>query len=340
MRSALMVCSVVLCFCGTSLAQVRPDRPDSPRERSVRSEAEQARPDSSPRSQVQRGSVARFGAGADSTAPLDFQVYRAQNPALDLGNSLNLLFRDRKDVVVVPDALSNTLLIRAEPQMLQRLTEALDQLDRTPKSVQFEVVLLDLQIATNPPIAAADDPNAENPQQHSSSSDEFKGSVDDVRAMIDQRQEQGHVKVLNRFELMATDNNPTRIQFGVRKPRVTGAQFSGRGNAGNPWSTSVTMENVGTLMGVTSRVNSEGHIVADIDFEKSFLGSEEDGKVIAEVDGRDKVVVPSMTTLSIKQTIQLISGSAQPIAAAAGKSDVSEPGRYLLVVGATIAEGK
>ena len=86
-------------------------------------------------------------------------------------------------------------------------------------------------------------------------------------------------------------------------PRVTGTTVSSRGRAN-----SVTLENVGTILGVTGRVTDDNVVTLEIDLERSHLGSEDEGTPVAVSEEGSVVRTPHVKTLTVQTTVSLASG--------------------------------
>jgi type II secretory pathway component GspD/PulD (secretin) len=76
----------------------------------------------------------------------------------------------------------------------------------------------------------------------------------------------------------------------------------------NGQSNSVTLENVGLILGVTPRISPDGTVVMEIDAEKSSLGPEQDGVPVAvSVDGT-VIRSPRIDTTTAQATVSAADG--------------------------------
>ena len=76
----------------------------------------------------------------------------------------------------------------------------------------------------------------------------------------------------------------------------------------NGQSNSVTLENVGLILGVTPRISPDGTVVMEIDAEKSRLGAEEDGVPVAvSIDGT-VIRSPQIDTTTAQATVSAADG--------------------------------
>src|SRR5208283_1661748 len=79
--------------------------------------------------------------------------------------------------------------------------------------------------------------------------------------------------ILQRPQIMTLDNQPAFIQVGQRVPRITAVT----NNALTGNTNSITLDNVGLILGVTPRISPDGLVVMQIDAEKSELESDATG---------------------------------------------------------------
>jgi hypothetical protein len=94
-----------------------------------------------------------------------------------------------------------------------------------------------------------------------------------VSALLRALSENHRVDILQRPQIMTLDNQPAFIQVGQRVPRIT--SVSNNALTGN--TNSITLDNVGLILGVTPRISPDGLVVMQIDAEKSELESDATG---------------------------------------------------------------
>jgi hypothetical protein len=106
---------------------------------------------------------------------------------------------------------------------------------------------------------------------------------------------------------MTLDNQPAYVQVGSRVPRIQGTSL----NAATQVN-SITLENVGLILGVTPRVSPEGTVVMEVDAENSAVGPEATGTPVSVSNGtiiRSPIfnVTMAQTTISVQdgQTVVL-----------------------------------
>ncbi len=120
-----------------------------------------------------------------------------------------------------------------------------------------------------------------------------------LRALNESRQ----VRVLSRPQVRTLDNQPAYIQVGQRVPRIIGSTVNQNGQ-----SNSITLENVGLILGVTPRVSPDNTVVMEIDAERSKLGEEEDGVPVAVAAEGTVIRSPAIDTITAQATVSAANG--------------------------------
>ncbi len=101
----------------------------------------------------------------------------------------------------------------------------------------------------------------------------LSAASENVSALLRALSENHRVDILQRPQIMTLDNQPAFIQVGQRVPRITAV--SNNALTGN--TNSITLDNVGLILGVTPRISPDGLVVMQIDAEKSELESDATG---------------------------------------------------------------
>jgi len=130
----------------------------------------------------------------------------------------------------------------------------------------------------------------------------LSASSESVSVLIRALQHHRTLQILGRPQIMTLDNQPAFIQVGQRVPRITSSRL-----VGNTQMNEFELENTGLILAVTPRISPEGMVVMEIDAEKSKVGPEEDGVVVAVVDGRD-VRSPIIDVTTAQTTVSASSG--------------------------------
>jgi general secretion pathway protein D len=190
---------------------------------------------------------------------------------------------------VVAVVITNDLVVSGSPSQLETFKAVVRELDRPKAQIHVRAMIVDLTLSAAPTSPAA------HP-----SVDLSKGDFSEIVAQLKGR---GDLRVLAQPELLCADNQPAFLQHGSRVPRVTGASASSRGR-----TRQVTLENVGTMLGVTCRVSEHDLVTLEIDLERSHLGSEDEGTPVVEAEDGSIVRAPEVKTLTLQTTVSLRSG--------------------------------
>jgi len=325
-------------------------------------------------------------------------VYRLKNsPALDVAAAINEILRierqveqispgtanpfqrSESEVIVVPEPVSNSVIISATPEYFDEIKQLVDDLDEQPAQVQIEVIIAEVdlgnvdefgielglqdsllfdrsllgdllttvstqtqstadgvitntneivQSATNTPGFGFNNQPLGNSgsTQALSKSDKigtqglshfsvgrmnnelgFGGMVlsassESVSVLIRALQASQRLEVLSRPHITTLDNQPAFIQVGEKVPRIESTTFSQFGQ-----TNSIVLDNVGLIIGVTPRISPTGHVVMELDVEKSKLGSTQDGIPISISESGEVIKSPRIKTSTAQATINAAS---------------------------------
>ncbi|NLY01686.1 MAG: hypothetical protein GXY83_36845 [Rhodopirellula sp.] len=112
--------------------------------------------------------------------------------------------------------------------------------------------------------------------------------------------------LLEQFRLrLVTDGTEAHLQNGYQAPRITGTQMSRSGGLAN----SVSMEDMGSLIGGSAHVTKTGKIALAVQVERSAFGPEEEGTPISVLEGKT-VRTPRVDTMTIKTQVTAASGES------------------------------
>jgi len=241
-------------------------------------------------------------------------------PAIDLANTLNLLLgaegkavpeASKRSVVIVADPISNSLVIGGPPDAIEEVVRLAELLDRPAMMVQLEVLIADAPAAELMPVPGAPNPDAKK----------ARGDAGPLRIV----EKPAQMEVLARARLSTLDNQAAFLHVGRREARLSGTSLSPMGRA-----SSVTMENVGTIVGFTPRVGSDRAVTIAIDVEDSQLGRPEEGAILAAPKEGEPLRVPNTETFSVQATLRIPDGQTVVLG---GLTRQAKPGheRLLLV---------
>lgn len=194
---------------------------------------------------------------------------------------------EEEGIRVVADPATNSLVIFATAQEYVNIREVLKKLDLIPRQVLMEVLVAEvslrddfqfgveyalkrggfddltfvdvpLSLLTSPGVVAG-----------GSGFSALINSGSDFRMAIDALMSDSRVKVLSHPHLLATDNQPARIQVGSEQPVATGfVQSSDTAQT----STTIQFKNIGNILTIIPQVNSEGLVNLQVKVEVSQVG--------------------------------------------------------------------
>lgn len=189
-------------------------------------------------------------------------------------------------VVAEPD--TNSLVILATPREYADMARVLEGLDLVPRQVLMEVLVAEVTLTDDfefgveyalarggfgpPPSAgdSADEPAAGTGLRTLASG--FTSIVDagrDFRVFVKALMQDARVKVLSSPHLLAVDNRPARIRVGSEQPVATGTVVSREVEA---TTTTIEFKEVGRILTIVPRVNSEGLVNLQVRVEVSDVG--------------------------------------------------------------------
>jgi Flp pilus assembly secretin CpaC len=147
----------------------------------------------------------------------------------------------------------------------------------------------------------------------------------DPKARVEQLDKAGKLEGLTRVELTTIENMPASLHVGQRVPRITSTQ---RGAAGR--INTVVMENVGLMLRATARVDGDGRIVVNVQFERSQFGPAEEGTLIAKPDEGEPIRLAALESVTAETTVAARDGQSVLV----GAQQVKRQGRQseLLIV--------
>jgi len=247
-------------------------------------------------------------------------VYNLKNkPATDTSYVLQQLFRAEgrlhgpaattakspagAGVAIIPSVIDNSLLISGPPESVEEVRALLDKIDQPRGMLSLEMELGAVPFGDIKP--------AERPEPKAKSS---VAGEQPLRLLA----RPAKMETVAHARLIALDNQPAFVQLGSRVPRVNNLSASSAGGE----TRSITLDNVGVIVGVTSRINPDGMVTMLIDVEQGHVGPENEGTPISVAGGR-VVRAPRIEASTVQTTIRIRNG--QPIILASafdkGKSD-------------------
>jgi general secretion pathway protein D len=176
-------------------------------------------------------------------------------------------------VTIVPDELTNSLLIRASDEDFQILTVAVDQLDIRPLQVLIEVLIVEarrdrsfsLNTSLFKPAQSGHNPTTTEGrlQQGSSGLSELIIRLmdlgkPDIDAALSVSESKGDVQIISRPVLLATNNSEARFLVGSQRPFVQVSRSLPTDVAQRDQV--VQYRDVGTKLTVRPTINQDGYV--------------------------------------------------------------------------------
>ncbi|HKV69643.1 MAG TPA: secretin N-terminal domain-containing protein [Gemmatimonadales bacterium] len=224
------------------------------------------------------------GAGGLSTGTLSDELRRNRVPYQGNGTAPSspppgASFRG--SVTIVPDELTNSLLVRASPADFDVLKQAVDQLDIRPLQVLIEVLIVEAQHNRNFSIGTSFlvPPQSIDHGTGTAQGSTTGGSLGDfvlqllnvghakVDATLTAAASRGDVQIISRPVLLASNNTEAHILVGSQQPFI---QVSRSLPTDTPTRDQVVQyEPVGTKLTVRPTINEDGYVSLVIQQEVS-----------------------------------------------------------------------
>jgi len=188
-----------------------------------------------------------------------------------------------REVAIVAERATNTLLVSASPQYFDRIAEMILELDTAPPQVLIQVLLAEVTLDNTVDlgfewthmgsVSGYATRAGTNFGISADTSGGFSMSMagENLNLFLRALQSQGRVEVLSRPQILATDNMEAMVNVGQRVPVVTNITYVGA-NADIPQS-SIRWEDVGVRLSLTPRINHEGQVKIDVTPKVDSLSS-------------------------------------------------------------------
>lgn len=193
----------------------------------------------------------------------------------ELGTAQRMLERE---VAVVAEQLSNTLLVSANPRYFDQIKALVEELDKAQPQVLIQVLLaevtldkgLDLGLSwtyDNVPFAAGITVDESKWIDGGFASAVTGGKYS---FLLQALEEDGRLEVLSRPQIVTSDNKPATISIGQRVPLITDTRVTEL--TGNSIS-NYRYEDVGVNLSVTPKISPDGTVKLDIGTTNSAVSS-------------------------------------------------------------------
>lgn len=236
------------------------------------------------------------------------------------------------EITIVPDAGTNSLLIRASRQDFELIQAAVTQVDVRPLQVMVEVLiaevrrnrLLSFGLSTSAgPVKIGGTTNTTvSGSTAGGGVGDFVlqimnlGSID-LDATLNAAAARGDVQILSRPVVIAANNELAEINVGRQRPFV---QVSRSLPTDSPTRDQIVQyKDVGTRLSVRPTISADGYVMLEV--------TQEDNKVSDEASGLEGVLAPVISTRSVQTQLLIKDGQTVALGGLSDRQrDVSQGG--------------
>jgi general secretion pathway protein D len=226
----------------------------------------------------------------------------------EIGTAQRLLERE---VAVVAEQLSNTLLVSANPRYFDQIKELIEELDRAQPQVLIQVLLAEVTLDRGLDLGMSwtydDVPFAAGITVDESKwiDGGFASAVTGGKYsfLLQALEEDGRLEVLSRPQIVTSDNKAATISIGQRVPLITDTRVT------DLTGTSISnyrYEDVGVNLSVTPKISPDGTVKMEIGTTNSAvssssvpIGKDITAPIINQRRANTTVTVPSGQTILI-----------------------------------------
>jgi len=226
-----------------------------------------------------------------------------------------------REVAIVADQVSNTLLLSASPRFFDEIRKLIDQLDEQQPQVLIQVLLAEVTLDSLGELGLEwtykkDIGNGRtlgmgtmfnmrengNPDMTPALNNFANGysavmAGGDLQFLLRALQNDGRLEVLTRPQILTADNKPASINIGQRIPLITDSRTTPQNDTIN----SFKYEDVGVNLTVTPRISSDGFVSIEVGTTNSSLSS-------STVEINKNATVPIINSRRANTTVNVQSG--------------------------------
>lgn len=242
-----------------------------------------------------------------------------------------------REVRLVEDEITNSLVILATPRDYQTIRQVLVDLDIVPRQVLIEVMIAEISLneseslGVNQELLATNTSTNTDSETSGSSEDSggtffdvfgeevrlignlgssglsgtfshFRDGIEVYRSVISASRSQGRIKVLSRPHIMTSDNQEARILIGQEVPIITSQSDSNVVSDNQTrFLQNVQYRDTGVIISVLPQVNSEGLVNLEIQNEVSEIDASTN-------DATSDISSPTFRTREAETTVVVSSG--------------------------------
>ena len=222
---------------------------------------------------------------------------------------------DLKNITVVAEPKTNTLLVTGPPQSFEMVTKLIDQLDRRSPQVFLEVAIVDVTLDDNMKfgvefewLSGSKNPDGTSKQSVNNNLGladlttglKYKVISDSLKALLHTLETRSNVKVYSNPAIMLVDNVKSHISIGQDVPYVTGDIQDNSGN----FRRTVEFKSVAVALTVTPHINEASEWIS-MDVLQTI------NEVVGTQGDLDSPVIANReveTTLSVKNGQTIVIG--------------------------------
>jgi general secretion pathway protein D len=230
----------------------------------------------------------------------------------------------QEELRIVADQTTNTLIVFGTAQEFQNIKNILRDLDIPPRQVVLECLVAEVKLSGSNSLGfdyeilrgrggSAEFTKGLSPSAAAPIPFRFGGTAGiaalagdgKVRSLITALQSDTRSKILASPTILATDNQPARIQVGDEIPIATGSLTAVTGTASTDLATATTIQsrNTGKILTIIPQVNSKGLVNLQIKVEVSKQGA---GVQV----GLEQNLFPSFSTRDVETTAVVKDGES------------------------------
>ena len=191
-----------------------------------------------------------------------------------------------REVAVVGETNSNTLLLSASPRYFVQVQQLIAELDKSQPQVMIQVLLAEVALTGGHELGLdwSHKGNFNGGTPYSVGGDLGMASAlkslggysaavtgGDLSFLLRALNEDGKLEVLSRPQIVTADNKPATINIGQRVPLITDSRVTERGDTIN----SFRYEDVGVNLTVTPKISPDGFVKLELGTTNSSISSSE-----------------------------------------------------------------
>ena len=189
-----------------------------------------------------------------------------------------------REVAVVGETNSNTLLLSASPRYFVQVQQLIAELDKSQPQVMIQVLLAEVSLTSGSDLGLdwSHKGNFNSGSPYSVGGDLGMASAlkslggysaavtgGDFSFLLRALNDDGKVEVLSRPQIVTADNKPATINIGQRVPLITDSRVTERGDTIN----SFRYEDIGVNLTVTPKISPDGFVKLELGTTNSSISS-------------------------------------------------------------------